>query len=273
MPWRNVALIAPDSNLASVEAEVRDIGVALHPVPLRNGVTVQDVTRLLTSQAWDVVWFACHGNRDGVILGNGQTLSTSTLIQLVRNSGARLVVLNTCESEQVAAWIYMQTDTAVICTIADVGDDMAYTTGSLLARNLSQGMSVEEAFGRSKPGDVGDSQRYRLFSRTYTPGQEVTKLMEMITLANQPMRDDMRELRAEVTAIKARLEHVDPLRRWAWALAYVAFVVAMPLYLSDVRLMLGIPWQTAIGASFVLWSGAFGLFLFGLGFIGRQSND
>jgi hypothetical protein len=272
MSWRDIALIAPDSNLASLEAEVRDVGVALHPVQLRNGVSVQDVTRLLTSQAWDAVWFACHGNRDGVILGNGQVLSTSTLIQLIRNSGARLVVLNTCESEQVAAWIYMQTDCAVICTIADVGDDMAYTTGSLLGRNLSQGMSVEEAFARSKPGDVGLSQRYRLFSRTYTPGQEVTRLMEMITLAQQPLRDDMRDLRAEVITIKRQLSTVDPFRRLAWILGFVAFIAAMPLYLSDVRALLGIPWATALGASLVLWTGSCGCFMYGMGLIGRAPH-
>ena len=40
------------------------------------------------------------------MLSGEQMLDTSTLIQLVRNSGAQLVVFNTCESEPVGLFVH-----------------------------------------------------------------------------------------------------------------------------------------------------------------------
>lgn len=166
-----MALIAPHSDIAAVEDEVRAVSSALTTVTLRERVSVQDVVTLLTSRRWEVVWFACHGSEAGIVLGPGATLDTSTLIQLVRNSGAELVVLNTCDSAQMATYLCLQAGVAVVCTVAAVGDVTGATTGALLARNLARGMAVEAAYTQSVPGDVGLAQRYRLFDGRKSGGE------------------------------------------------------------------------------------------------------
>ena len=41
---------------------MRAVSTALHPVSLRNGVSVRDVTDLLTRQSWDIVWLRVMGD-------------------------------------------------------------------------------------------------------------------------------------------------------------------------------------------------------------------
>lgn len=273
--YRNVLLIAPDSTLQYAEAEVRGVSQALRPESLHNGVTVQDVTERMATHAWDVVWFACHGSRDGVELSPGETLPTATLIQLARTANVRLVVLNTCESEQIGAWIFMQTGAAVICTVSNVGDRTAYVTGRLLAEALAHGLSVEDAFARSRPGEVAQAQVYRLFSQGYTTGQDIARWMEFMVLAIQPLRDQIddmqraiKSMQVQLTEIEKNANQVTPAKRWAWIMGFCLFVAAMPLYVFEVREVLGLIPMTAMVLSFVLWVFALLLFLYGLGFIG-----
>jgi hypothetical protein len=273
--YRNVLLIAPGTGLAYAESEMRGVSSALRPDALRNGVTVRDVTERMAVHTWDVVWFACHGSRDGVELSAGETLPTAMLIQLVRSANVRLVVLNTCESEQIGAWIHMQTDAAVICTIGSVGDKSAYVTGRLLAESLAQGLGVEEAFARSRPGDVAQAQLYRLFSSAYTPGQDIARWMEFMTLAIQPLRDQIDDMQRAIASMQKQLTEIEqnanqitPAKRWAWIMAFILFVAAMPLYLFEVRTVLGLIPLTALALSIVLWAFSLVLFLYGLGFIG-----
>ena len=275
--YHNVLLIAPGTGLEYAEAEVRGVSAALRPDALRNGVTVRDVTERITMHAWDVVWFACHGSRDGVELSPGETLPTAILIQLVRSANVRLVVLNTCESEQIGAWIFMQTGAAVICTIGSVGDKAAYVTGRLLSESLSQGMAVEEAFARSRPGDVAQAQLYRLFSHGYTPGQDIARWMELLVLALQPVQSQIDDVQKKLESIEKqaaseRKEHraITPVRRWAWTMGFLLFIASMPLYVFEVRDALGLIPITAMGISLILWMFSLVLFLYGLGFIGES---
>ncbi len=273
MTYCNVALIAPDSQLDYTEAEVRALSQALRPVALRNGVTVQHVVDLLTSQPWDVIWFACHGAREGVLLTDG-LLSTSTLIQLCKQAGAGLVVLNTCESEQVGAWIYMQTNAAVICTVAETDDRVAYVTGTLLAKALAQGLDIETAYNRSRPGEVAQAQVYRLFARAYTPGQEIAKWMELLSLALAPTNESIGQVHARLGGMEQQIQSIgrnalisSPGRRTAWIVG--ATLYALPLVLFDVLRLLGVqlhwvPYVLAVALTMAL---AVGLLLYGMGMI------
>ena len=273
--YRNVLLIAPNSTLQYAEAEVRGVTQALRPESLRNGVTVQDVTERMATRAWDIIWFACHGSRDGVELSPGETLPTATLIQLARAANVRLVVLNTCESEQIGAWIYMQTGAAVICTVSNVGDKTAYVTGRLLSEALARGMSVEDAFARSRPGEVAQAQVYRLFSQSYTTGQDIARWMEFMVLAMQPLRAQIDDMQAQIGAMQAQLGVMQKgqrpytaSRQWSWLMGFLLFIASMPLYVFEVRDALGLIPLTAMVISFVLWVFSLVLFLYGLGFIG-----
>lgn len=211
----SVAIVAPDSDVQSVAQEVRAVTRALPSTPLVGTVTVLDVMHLLSSgQTWDILWFAAHGTADGVQVSDG-LVPTATLITLVRNSGAALVVLNTCESEQVAMYLHMQTGVSVICTIASVGDRTALITGTLLASNLADGLSVTAAFERSKPGDVGLSQRYRLFA-----GDQEAVVAESTTLETRLslMEQDIRYIREAMTGLQHDMRRTSPMDYAHWGL-------------------------------------------------------
>lgn len=247
--WREVALIAPHSDILAVEDEVRVVSSALPTVTLRETVSVGDVMRLLTSRRWEIVWFACHGSAAGVELGGpGNTLDTSTLIQLIRNSGAELVVLNTCESAQMATYLCLEARVAVICTVAAVGDVAGATTGALLAHNLAAGMDVAAAYARSVPGDVGLAQRYRLFDGRRAGDEEgsvpefgsqnMTDAFRRITDRESVIVDrisaldtrlsvmehDIRRIQEGVEAVHERVGHVPP---GYWALWAMMIFVAL----------------------------------------------
>ncbi len=159
----NVLLIAPNvptqPALAMAETEVRAIAAQLRPLPLRGQVTRAAVLDAIVSQAWDVIWFVTHGDETGVLLSN-EAIATADLTAQVRNSGAKLVVLNTCSSEAVGREIFHEAGCAVITTLTAIDDAMAYQTGALLARNLALGMTIPEAFEQSRPGG---NLKYRLF--------------------------------------------------------------------------------------------------------------
>lgn len=156
----NVLLIAPESGLSGAVNEVRAVSLALHPVVLNGHVTRKDVLDALSGHVWDIVWFACHGDQHGIMLSDA-ALPISDLTSITRNSGAKLIVLNSCSSRLVGLEIHYELGIDVVCTEADANDLTAYQAGTFLARNLASGMSVEDAFERSRPGQ---QTLYYLFS-------------------------------------------------------------------------------------------------------------
>lgn len=157
----DVLLIAPEHvELESVEEEVRAISRFLRPYALRGAVTRGDVLDAVISQSWDGIWFATHGDADGILL-SGDKLTTAELIAQVRNSGATWIVLNTCSSESIGRELLHETGCTVVTTLAPIADTMAYQTGVLMARNLAQGLDIAAAYEQSAPGG---NQVYRFFA-------------------------------------------------------------------------------------------------------------
>lgn len=277
--YGRVALIAPDSGLENIEAEVRSLSAALQGASvraLRNGVTTKDVMDLLTEQAWDVIWFACHGTRDGVQLSDA-LLSTAMIIQIVRNSGAKLVVLNTCDSEQIAGWVHMQTEASVIATISEVSDASAFVTGTLLARSLAQGLSPAQAFARARPGEVGLAQRWRIFERGYSPGQDIAKWMELMGIAMSPVTQTLEQVNErleKLEQVNERLEklelrpHLETKRRLVWFIGFLFMVSGEVLLIDGAQRALLLEWRFAAGLFVVLWTIGVGLVAYGFNFIG-----
>jgi len=228
MALPTVAIVAPDSDVQSVAQEVRAVTMALPSSPLVGTVTVLDVMHLLTSgQEWDILWFAAHGTADGVQVSDG-LVPTATLITLVRNCNVRLVVLNTCESEQVAMYLHVQTGVSVVCTIAPVGDRTALITGTLLAQNLADGLGVRAAFERSRPGDVGLSQRYRLFAGDQEAGVSESTLETRLSL----MERDIKYIREAMTAVQHDMRRTPPAMYALWGLTLLNTVMWMVLMLQ-----------------------------------------
>lgn len=275
--YRNVLLVAPDAALADVEAEARGLGDALRPVALRNGVTVRDVTDRIASRSWDVIWFACHGSASGIELTDGP-LDTATLVPLVRASGAKLIVLNTCASDMIGIYLWAQTGAAVICTITDVPDKAAYVTGRLLADALGRGMEIDEAFNRSRPGDMAQSTRYRLWigqvgEQTADTDALRAATVQAMAVVVQPLAQSVEQARAAVEALHSELQEVRGMvqvqqhrsrrQRLLWlagvALIFTPFLVADTLYAQQILL----PWWVGLPVAIILL--VVGLWMSGIG--------
>ena len=156
----NVLLVAPDVGLQGAVGEVRAVSLALHPVVLNGQVTRKDLLDAMGGHCWDVIWFATHGDEHGIVLSDGP-VPVADLTSIARNSSASLVVLNSCSSRLVGLEIHYELGVDVVTTQTDADDLSAYQAGTFLARNLAQGMSVADAFERSRPGQQA---LYYLFS-------------------------------------------------------------------------------------------------------------
>lgn len=150
-------VVAPKTDLLLVEDEVQQVVNYLGAKMLRGSQADMQGLLDIVSESFDILWFSTHGDESGVYLNDG-IVSISELTTLIRGSGARLVVFNTCQSRSVALTIYDELKIPFVCTIAKVPDRMAFITGTLFARYIALGLSFREAYEKAKPGQ----------NRTYT---------------------------------------------------------------------------------------------------------
>jgi hypothetical protein len=158
--------------LPYAEAEVAAIVGALGASGLLPGLVTKTQLDTELQKGWDIVWFITHGSKEGIWLSN-EIVTASQLIQGVRASGAKLVVLNTCDSYAVAAAIHSELRTYLIATLKPVYDQDAFTTGRLLAAYLGRGESFPSAFNAAIPG--------RNDSYVYLPGKEEREIVSAPT--------------------------------------------------------------------------------------------
>lgn len=213
-----VLVVAPESDLDHARDEVEEVVRALGAVALMGEVT----TRLLLlhfapvngrPRRWDVLWFAAHGSGEGVSLSNGELLTTARLIQDARNCGARLVVLNSCDSEDVALRLHHELRIDVICTVTEVPDLDAYRTGTYLAQRLAEGMSVRDAYERAQPGRnrlylhlQGEVEMGGSFNDNEMRG-DIRGQLEEIRMRLVRFEEKQAHVQDDVAEIKARLKN------------------------------------------------------------------
>lgn len=149
MPYRSV-IIAPDTDLLLVEDEVQSVVNSMRAHMLRGYVTAADLSQKMQEE-FEIVWFATHGDQNGVLLSDGH-LDASSLTAMIRTAGAELVVLNTCSSFDVAMLVHNELMTHMICTIRPIPDREAFLTAKNLAFQLGRGLSYYDAYLAAKPG-------------------------------------------------------------------------------------------------------------------------
>ena len=239
-------LIAPHSThagLPDAERELQHVANAPDARLLMGGVTVHDVLAAL-DDAYDCVWFACHGTEDGIVLSDG-VLPAARLVQMLRAHPPHLVVLNTCSSLRTAMHIHDTLHCAVVATITDVLDLTAFVTGTLLARGLAEGLSIADAYARSLPGD---NREYVLLNGSLRMGNadpfdDLKALLAHALKRQDRIHDDIAAVRAELDAARPRLIHL-----LTWSAGYALLVVALLLTATAVTLGLDLPETLAIVA-------------------------
>lgn len=154
----NVLVIAPKhADLPNASAEIAAIQRHHQATVLSGPVRERDIERAVDEGPFDIIWWISHGSPEGVLLSNG-LLSIDGVGQYVRASGARLCVLNTCDSEDVAEAIIAGGNADMICTIGPVLNQDAIRLGSLLARELDDCDNFQDAYEIVAP--LGGPYRY-----------------------------------------------------------------------------------------------------------------
>lgn len=145
-------LIAPQvPDLLYLSAEIQAVWQSgLDIEPLIGEVRHADLLRAVTSGEYDVFWFSGHTTKEGLMLTDG-ALSASELTPLIRGRFA-LVVLNSCDSQQTAQLLQNETEAAVVATVVEIPDRLAFQTGALFARELAKTGDIPTAYHAAKPG-------------------------------------------------------------------------------------------------------------------------
>lgn len=146
-----VLLVSPTTELEYRDEEIAAVVNYLKPTLLSGNVSVTSLMEHARLQ-WDLIWIASHGTDKGILLSDG-ILPISQLTTIVRNSGAKAMFINTCDSLSSALTIHDELGISIVCTVSQVPDLVAYITGESFARHLAAGESVQQAYESSKPGD------------------------------------------------------------------------------------------------------------------------
>lgn len=256
----NVLLIAPDVGLPAAANEVRAVSFALSATLLNGHVTRKDVIDTLSAKPWDIIWFATHGDENGVMLSDGQ-LPTEDLTAIVRNTRAHLLVLNSCSSWSVARNIHydLERRIEIVCTQGPEKDLTAFQTGTLFARNLAKNMTAKEAYEQSKPGgntlyfffgkedhSPTDDQEAALlalirqeFGKIYRAIEEVErKIVRRVDTLEQRFNDGMEKLEAAYTnadkriyAIEYAAARISPSDKLTGLIVLLAMLTMLGIYL------------------------------------------
>ena len=145
-----VLLVAPTQlDLKTQPDEVQRLVNVLNAKLVIGNVSCADVTDAINAHKPDVLWFASHGDWNGIML-TGCVLDAEMLSAAIRGTNTSLVVLNSCDSRAVAERIYASTGAHVVATVGKVDDRHAFVTAQRFAVLLNTGLSPFDAFQRAK---------------------------------------------------------------------------------------------------------------------------
>lgn len=203
-----VLLVAPHMpELAGAAEEVyaveRAEGLVVDRMP--PSARRRELLQALRGRCYDVLWFATHGERDGIWLNGDDLLPAGDLIALLRSAGLFGVVLNSCESEELAEALHDATGVDVVCTVSTVADLTAFQTGALFARALGETGDFRAAFDAARPGGAPNFR--------YVPEYRESLMMspERYTFSNEELRaiyEAINDIRQRLSVVEIELRYV-----------------------------------------------------------------
>lgn len=172
-----VLLVAPANSLQFGPAEVADIANAWRGrdlTVLQGAVTIRELVRQVREippgdDGGRALMLLTHSNSSGIELSDG-VLVNESLTALCRHR-FHLIVLNSCSTQAAAQQIQNETGAAVVCTVLDVPDQLAYVTGGEFAQELARSGDPGSAYAKAHPG--GNRTYLYLGSAAFLAGQPV----------------------------------------------------------------------------------------------------
>ncbi|OGO43043.1 MAG: hypothetical protein A2Z04_08830 [Chloroflexi bacterium RBG_16_57_9] len=131
-------------------------------------------------------------------------LAVGDLEALVRGACVRGVVLNSCESDELAETLHDATGADVVCTMVAIPDETAFQTAALFAEHLGESGDFRAAYELAKPGGVA----YR-----YVPEYRESLVMapERYVFSNEELRtiyEAINDIRQRLSVVEIELRYV-----------------------------------------------------------------
>lgn len=149
IPLFLLAPTVPDLPWAEAEVGAIEHMPGLDVTPRFGNVTADDVLYDMGQGRYKGFWFAGHASAKGLILTNG-VLSADELAPMLRGR-IDWIFLNTCESQEIAKRLRRDTGAAVVATIRELPDKVAYQTGVIFAQWMAVTGDVALAHEKSRP--------------------------------------------------------------------------------------------------------------------------
>lgn len=208
----NILLVAPDQININQTPEIRLISSQHRAYVLNNRVTLDDVYKAAETPV-DVIHFATHlgkGAGDSVTLSDGADMSMYEISQIVKISGARLVLFNICSAARLGNFISRHTDACAIYTTIDLPDNEAwklplafYGRCSRLERQEGRELRTIEFYKIFT--EIDDETGLYSWSSSLSYNQSITEPLEDTVAKQQEVMD---HLQRDVASIKAQVEEL-----------------------------------------------------------------
>ncbi len=152
MNLQRILFIAPSDSGLDVTPEQQALyEYGFHVQVVAHTVTRQRLFDVARRASFDILHFAAHASRDGVILSGGEILDATGIVQLARLAKATLIFLNGCETAELGQILVDEGIPAAIVTLASVPDNMAKETAQLFYAELARTRDIRQAYRQSKP--------------------------------------------------------------------------------------------------------------------------
>lgn len=263
-----ILLVAPRSDLEYVDEEIKRVVNFLRPRVLLGVVTLAQVMDELQSHPIDIVWFAAHSTEEGIQLSDG-ALTSAMLAQLLQAIPPKLVFVNTCNSLQIIMEIHDAVKCMVIGTVRDVPDREAFVTGSALARAISGGMDLAEAYNISRPSQ---NRTYIMLNGTIKMNGEReiddTNQLLMFIIKRQDEQD--KSLRHQLETLKAEMQRdyhprIGRVRTIYVVIGYIIFIIGSMFISHRLPDSMGLTTAGSLTIMILLQGIAGAFFLVGMG--------
>ena len=114
-----------------------------------NPATITEL-RTALSDGYDVLHFICHGCPEGLMMekesGRESFVYSGELIETLKEVPLKFVILNACESEEVAEKLHARADiSAIVATKEKISDPEAFVLSERLYSALVAGKNLDEA--------------------------------------------------------------------------------------------------------------------------------
>lgn len=263
--------------------ELSIISDILKPKKVLSGmVTARDLFEELLQNNYELIWFITHSDSEGIWLSDGERLTPDRLSQYLKRSKPA-IILNTCDSEEIALDLHNVTNSSVIFAVTSIEDQLAYEFGALLATALGRDdLSLTDAYEIST--SPYQKTYFMIGKEQKTSIDKIDKLYNLVsasdkkvTATTRKISDDVLRLDGKIENLEDRVEgienHIKTNPRLfnkemilSWSIAYMLYSILLLLGIFEIRKALMIQ---VVDYS-IIWilgiSLAYFLFSYGMGF-------